>query len=686
MILPLIAVLLIALAAYGQPAEFEPVNMGYFQGEYQMVYSPKALQCFNYADIDNDGVRDIVTSISGAYLNEGTDENPDYRLCLSYQGLNFGLSYSGYSGQYSRNYYADFDNDNLLDRLNNYWDETSVWYMYHDTHLYLSSEGYSYSSQLHWDYVYESNFGDINDDGLIDLINNSQFFINIGTPDEPDFELNPNIILPIEWEINPLILADIDNDVDLDYFVYHNSGWLSDSVYFFRNTGSPQNPQFEIGSLDYIPDVEGDYQSLAFEDNDLDGDLDLFLDQLLYENIGSADSAEFVLTDSNCLSPFPQDVVLLPVFADLDLDGDQDFIPWKYNSTTGIQQLVYYQNEGTIEEPDWDLENENLLSITCQYIKDYEFADLDADGDSDLLITNQVSSSDKRCSYYRNEPDAQGPYFTLVSPIFWNPYPDDGYFRTVDWDGDGDYDIIEPYNYQQYGYGVMLVENTGSIYQPQFFLTDTILSYGAYYLSSNSPTIVDLDNDGDYDILWDFNESNPEYSWVRHMYYRNDGTLANPVWYVEEFNQPLSGIGNLWGAKVYDFDNNGYLDIFPGAGEITHNTSALLRTGLFFFRQTVFAEVGDRPSPPQSYALDLTLQPNPFNQQTLLTFSLYKPGPVKIAVYDVLGREVEILSEGYLAAGEHQLVWQAKNRSSGVYFVRLLSREDSMVKKAVVLK
>ncbi|MEW6750075.1 MAG: FlgD immunoglobulin-like domain containing protein [Candidatus Latescibacterota bacterium] len=68
--------------------------------------------------------------------------------------------------------------------------------------------------------------------------------------------------------------------------------------------------------------------------------------------------------------------------------------------------------------------------------------------------------------------------------------------------------------------------------------------------------------------------------------------------------------------------------------------------------------------------------PNPFNPGTNLRFAVPAPGPVQLAVYDVLGQKVRTLVRGPVAAGRHARVWDGRDESghavaSGVYIALL---------------
>ncbi len=63
--------------------------------------------------------------------------------------------------------------------------------------------------------------------------------------------------------------------------------------------------------------------------------------------------------------------------------------------------------------------------------------------------------------------------------------------------------------------------------------------------------------------------------------------------------------------------------------------------------------------------------PNPFNPSTTIRFALASDAHVRLAVYDILGREVARLADGLHQAGYHTFVWNAQQAASGLYFARL---------------
>ncbi|UCE66098.1 MAG: T9SS type A sorting domain-containing protein [Candidatus Zixiibacteriota bacterium] len=78
--------------------------------------------------------------------------------------------------------------------------------------------------------------------------------------------------------------------------------------------------------------------------------------------------------------------------------------------------------------------------------------------------------------------------------------------------------------------------------------------------------------------------------------------------------------------------------------------------------------------------------PNPFNSTTTIRFSLPEPSDVGIDIYDLLGRKVETISEGYRLAGSHQMAWDANKYRSGFYFYRIEAGGYSQTGKMLYLK
>lgn len=94
------------------------------------------------------------------------------------------------------------------------------------------------------------------------------------------------------------------------------------------------------------------------------------------------------------------------------------------------------------------------------------------------------------------------------------------------------------------------------------------------------------------------------------------------------------------------------------------------------------------PLNPESRILNprLSVSPNPFNPATTLSFELWDAAQVKLSVYDIAGREVAVLAEGWMPAGAHQIEWGASAMASGVYFAHLNAGDYSTTVKLLLVK
>lgn len=77
---------------------------------------------------------------------------------------------------------------------------------------------------------------------------------------------------------------------------------------------------------------------------------------------------------------------------------------------------------------------------------------------------------------------------------------------------------------------------------------------------------------------------------------------------------------------------------------------------------------------------------NPFKSATKISYGLFAPANVKLAVYDALGREVAVLVNGHALAGEHQVTFNAQNLDEGVYFCRIETGNYTTTNKLILVK
>ncbi|MEL6823463.1 MAG: T9SS type A sorting domain-containing protein, partial [Calditrichota bacterium] len=93
---------------------------------------------------------------------------------------------------------------------------------------------------------------------------------------------------------------------------------------------------------------------------------------------------------------------------------------------------------------------------------------------------------------------------------------------------------------------------------------------------------------------------------------------------------------------------------------------------------------------PKQFALYQNY-PNPFNSTTRIRFDVPRSGKVKLVVYDLLGREIAEITNGFRETGSHTVEWNGSTKNgsiagSGLYFIRLQGENYSKVIKAMMVK
>jgi hypothetical protein len=239
-------------------------------------------------------------------------------------------------------------------------------------------------------------FADLDNDGDLDALVGERFtgmaygYENTGTASSPAWAAKPSWNTPSVGLYAMPALADLDNDGDYDLMIgsVNPSDLTKGYVYGYENTGTVSSPTWTahpgwdrlgIGSVPFaVP---------AFVDLNDDGKIDLVIvlgdgghppvngEVLEYENTGTVSSPIWTL-NSGWEVPFG-----MTAFADLDNDGDQDVVSGTYNDI-----ITAYENIGNEFSPTWVAKSEwNAPQVASDYSLPV-FADLDNDGDYDLMI------------------------------------------------------------------------------------------------------------------------------------------------------------------------------------------------------------------------------------------------------------------------------------------------------------
>jgi gliding motility-associated-like protein len=243
-----------------------------------------------------------------------------------------------------------------------------------------------------------------------------------------------------------------------------------------------------------------------------------------------------------------------PAFADLDNDGDMDMLASSNYGSNGAT-LIYYQNTGTAQSPSYAAGIADYLG--ADYIGGIltpTFVDLDNDGDMDVMVGVQGGSS----YYYKNNGTRSAPFF--AAPVT-NPFGlyGVGYLSChtfADMDNDGDLDVLIGEYYGNFFY----FENTGTVQAPAF-TPGPNFPFGLVNIgNAPSPVLKDMDGDGKIDLLVGTESGDL-------VYFRNIGTTTSPQFSPPQANSfGLSNVGFPYASPgVVDLDADGDLDVFVGA-------------------------------------------------------------------------------------------------------------------------
>jgi predicted outer membrane repeat protein len=113
--------------------------------------------------------------------------------------------------------------------------------------------------------------------------------------------------------------------------------------------------------------------------------------------------------------------------------------------------------------------------------------------------------------------------------------------------------------------------------------------------------------------------------------------------------------------------------------------STITDIGAFYYDQLVGTQNPNKAKISREYRL-LPAYPNPFNPSTVIRYQLSVVSFVNLVVYDVGGRKVADLVDGWRAAGEHEVTFNASGLAAGIYFCRIEAGDFSAVRKMVLIK
>ena len=169
-----------------------------------------------------------------------------------------------------------------------------------------------------------------------------------------------------------------------------------------------------------------------------------------------------------------------------------------------------------------------------------------------------------------------------------------------------------------------------------------------------------------------------------------DDTSASPGWTTTDQDSVSHASVGATTYVYFDVD----IPLFGGGGDtafvIHYTVASAIDTSVNYSDSVMilksvtdvndgFAEIPNRFNLAQNY-------PNPFNPTTNIAFTLPNKSTVRLEIINMLGQMVDVRNLGDLPAGSHAIEFDASSLSSGVYFYRLKTDNNSISRKMVLLK
>jgi hypothetical protein len=135
-------------------------------------------------------------------------------------------------------------------------------------------------------------------------------------------------------------------------------------------------------------------------------------------------------------------------------------------------------------------------------------------------------------------------------------------------------------------------------------------------------------------------------------------------------------------SALFDHELDGDLDIFAANANIGETGG---QNVLYHNLLNPVGVIGDAPSSPASFFL-MPNYPNPFNARTVISYNLSERSDVTLDIYDLLGRRIGTLLSERQKAGPHSVVWDARDRSSGIYYYCLKAGDLRQSRRCLLIK
>ena len=530
--------------------------------------------------------------------------------------------------------------------------------------------------------------GDMDDDGDIDIISSGNQGFSIWLNDG-DLNFTEQIIPTTQRYGDIVKVADFDNDGDLDIICSSlaNMEQTFQEVRWYENNG-----ELEFDAHQVFADSA--FRLLEVVDLDSDDDMDFVA------RIRQHGTNWFEYGEGNFMQhPIMGDLESFQV-ADLDEDGDRDIIGG-YQEGANDLRLIYLENDGDQNFDEQILVEGRTAVQWATWILDFDY-----DGDLDVITSGD---STENLLWFENDGEEN---FTLNRlHLYFNELYCQQPLIPADFDCDGDYDIacmyrtIKWFEGLENGSYITHYLDTGYGEEPRFFGND-----------KNDMVVVDIDNDGDMDIIgsvWgdssiyifenefeprlnEFSLISPEndliangptidFTWEDAIDPDSAGVTYTLYLSTDENYSDCSEIdnGDLTSITVEDLENSQYW----WKVQARHDTGHMLWSNeIRTFVMANDVEAIQALPVPTEYSI-ASVYPNPFNPVLHVVVGLPETSELKMTIHNIMGQQVALLEQGTKVNGYHRYSFNADALSSGIYFVRaVVPGKMNELRKVVLIR
>ena len=476
--------------------------------EYKSLFPTEINHWFILADYNCDGKMDIFTSVPQGitvFKNISSGNLPEWEQAVDFlrfdSGANIQVNASDIPG------IADVDGDGDLDILTYRFTTASTIDYYKNTSMEVNSncDELTFTRETRrWGEFAECECNSFAFSGAS---------CYVGGAANTSYDINN----PTELEHaggKTILLFDAEGDGDLDLIT---SDEFCQTLYYMENVGDAQNAlmtsfssypapnpaAFQIFPNAFLADINFDGNkdlliSSNADDNVLNS-IDFSNTAKVYSNLGTNTQPDFT---GNSV-PFLQNEMLdlgeniYPVFADYDSDGDYDLFVGNRGQITqnGFAASIFlFENTGGKFTPAFELVDDDFLGLKSQNLRNIkiQFADIDGNGQQDLIYQSTTTNSETKLQYRLNQGNFS---FTNAEDIAITiGENDNAYFYDVNKNGNVDLLLGTRFG------ALNLYVNKGN-----FIFEDVIQNYAGitanFEALNPNILITDLDNNGEQELI-----------------------------------------------------------------------------------------------------------------------------------------------------------------------------------------